>query len=70
MDKLPDSVEEFVDHLSFLGKMTSEMPALEKEFAVVTKMYTIAKDFNLEIEPEDHALYRTLAPSFQHLKVV
>ena len=62
-------MEEFVDHLSFLGKMSSEMPALEKEYAIVTKLYTIARDFDVVIPPEELALYQTLAPSFQHLKV-
>ncbi len=49
--------------------MTSEMPALEKEYAIVIKLYTIAKDFEVQIEPEELALYQTLAPSFQQLKV-
>ena len=70
MDKTPTSVDEFVEHLSFLGKMASEMPALEKEYAIVTKLYTIAKDFEVPLNPEDLALYQTLNPSFQHLKVI
>ena len=69
LDRFPTSVEEFVEHLSFLGKMSSEMPALEKEYNIVIKLYTIAKDFEVAIEPEEHALYQTLSPSFQHLKV-
>ena len=69
LDHYPESVEEFVDHLSFLGKIGSEMPALNKEYNVVIKLYTIAKDFELPIVPEDYALYQTLSPSFQHLKV-
>ncbi|XP_064622088.1 dynein axonemal heavy chain 6-like isoform X2 [Lineus longissimus] len=68
LDYTPVSVEEFVDHLSFLGRMVSELPALEKEFIIVTKMFTIAKDFNVHLVPEELALYQTLAPSFQHLK--
>ena len=70
MDIYPNSVEEFVEHLSFLGKMISEIPALDKEYAIVIKLYTIAKDFDIEIDPEEHALYQTLAPSFQQLKVL
>ena len=70
MDHYPESVEEFVEHLSFLGKMSQEMPALEREYTIVTKLYTIAKDFEVEIEPEDLALYQTLSPGFQHLKVM
>ena len=62
-------MEEFVEHLSFLSKMASEMPALEKEYSIVTKLYTIARDFEVDIKPEELALYQTLSPSFQHLKV-
>lgn len=69
LDKSPADVAEFVEHLTFLDKMASEMAALEREFDIVTKMYTICKDFNVEVEPEQLALYQTLAPSFQHLKV-
>ena len=52
-----------------MGKIVSEMPALEKEYAIVTKLYTIAKDYEVTIDVESLALYQTLAPSFQHLKV-
>lgn len=69
LDKTITSVEEFVEHLSFLGRMSTELPALEKEYNVVNKMFTIAKDYNVMIQPEDMALYQTLSPSFQHLKV-
>ncbi|KAK3092231.1 hypothetical protein FSP39_000084 [Pinctada imbricata] len=68
LDNAPKTVEDFVEHLSFLSKMTSEITALEKEFLIVTKLFTIAKDYQVKIEPEDLALYRTLGDSFQHLK--
>ena len=69
LDHAPKTVEDFVEHLSFLSKMASEITALEKEFLIVTKLFTIAKDYQVKIEPEDLALYRTLGDSFQHLKV-
>ncbi|RUS88168.1 hypothetical protein EGW08_004065, partial [Elysia chlorotica] len=68
LDKTITTVEEFVEHLSFLGRMSTELPALEKEYDVINKMFTIAKDYNIMIMPEDMALYQTLSPSFQHLK--
>ncbi|KAK2187823.1 hypothetical protein NP493_153g04005 [Ridgeia piscesae] len=46
------------------------MAALNKEYNIVIKLYTIAKDFDLPVEPEEYALYQTLSPSFQHLKTV
>ena len=36
---------------------------------VVTKLYSIARNFELPIPAEELALYQTLMPSFQHLKV-
>lgn len=69
LDRTPKSVEEFVEHLSFLSRMDAELPTLEKEYVVVTRLFTIARDFDVVIEPEDLALYQTLMPSFQHLKV-
>ncbi|XP_070577565.1 LOW QUALITY PROTEIN: dynein axonemal heavy chain 6-like [Ptychodera flava] len=68
LDHAPESVEEFVDHLSFLGRMDAELPALEKEFNVVNKLFTISRDFDVPIQPEELAMYQTLMPSFQHLK--
>ncbi|XP_071833092.1 dynein axonemal heavy chain 6-like isoform X4 [Apostichopus japonicus] len=70
LDRSPHTVEEFVDHLSFLSRMGAELPSLEKEYVVVTRLFTIARDFDVIIEPEDLALYQTLMPSFQHLKSV
>jgi hypothetical protein len=32
LDNYPKSVEEFVEHLTFLSKIGSELPALENEF--------------------------------------
>lgn len=68
LDKFPKNVEEFVEHLSFLGRMSTELPALEKEFNIVNKLFTIARDYNVSVHPEELALYKTLSPSFQHLK--
>eukprot|EP00058_Branchiostoma_floridae_P021106 XP_002606596.1 hypothetical protein BRAFLDRAFT_72653 [Branchiostoma floridae] len=68
LDNMPESVEEFVEHLTFLGRMVSELPILEREFTVVTRLFVIAKNFEVPVPPEELALYQTLAPSFQHLK--
>ncbi|KAK3576323.1 hypothetical protein CHS0354_039732 [Potamilus streckersoni] len=68
LDLYPASVEQFVEHLAFLSKMSSEMPALDKEFIIVNKLFTIAKDYTSSIHPEELALFQTLGPGFQHLK--
>ncbi|WAR20146.1 DYH6-like protein, partial [Mya arenaria] len=68
LDHFPRSVEEFVEHLSFLGKMSSELPALEREFEIVNKLFTIAKSYNVQVTDEELALYQTLGPDFITLK--
>jgi len=69
LDKTPESVEEFVDHLIFLSRMSSEINLLEREYTIVTRLYAIAKNFDMPIEAEELALSQTLMPSFMHLKV-
>ena len=49
--------------------MGKEISALEREYNIVTRMYNIAKNFDVPISAEELALYQTLMPSFQHLKV-
>ena len=66
---MPQTVEEFVEHLAFLSHTASELPKLDQEYAVVTRLFTIARNFNMPIQPEELALYQTLMPSFTHLKV-
>ncbi|XP_022090728.1 dynein heavy chain 6, axonemal-like isoform X2 [Acanthaster planci] len=70
LDHPPQSVEEFVEHLAFLSHTASELSKLDEEYNVVTRLFTIARNFNMPIQPEELALYQTLMPSFTHLKTV
>ncbi len=69
LDKDPSSVDDFVEHLSVLSKINNELPVLEKEFSIINKFFTISKDFNLSISPENYAFFKSLNPTFHHLKV-
>lgn len=62
-------IEEFVEHLVYLGKVSSDIPNMESEYGIITKLYAIAKDFDIPVPPEDLALFQILPPSLQHLKV-
>ncbi|KAJ7369813.1 hypothetical protein OS493_036330 [Desmophyllum pertusum] len=68
LDKMPETVEAFVEHLIFLSRMANEIASLEQEYHIVTRMYSIARNFEMSISAEELALYQTLMPSFQHLK--
>lgn len=67
---MADTVEAFVEHLIFLSRMGNEIASLEKEYNIVTRMYSIARNFEMSISNEELALYQMLMPSFQHLKVL
>lgn len=49
--------------------MLRQLPSLEQEFTVVTKLFTLIRDFDIVMEEEELALYQTLMPTFTHLKV-
>ena len=62
-------MSDFVQYLSFMTKLLVDLPAMEKEFGLIAKMYAVADEFDVPLPPEELALYRTLLPSFSHLKV-
>ena len=65
-----NTVEEFVDHLTFLSQISDEIPRLEIQFQEVVKLFGTAFKYNAVLSGEEKALYKTLAPSFLQLKVV
>ena len=50
--------------------MANEIPSLEKEYYIVSGLFQIATKFSLEFSAEEWALYQTLGPSFNQLKVM
>ena len=70
LDKDPGSVEDFVEHLAVLTRITNELFSLEKEFTIVTRLFAIAYDYNLNIDPEQYAFFKSLGSTFNHLKVI
>ncbi|XP_069464806.1 dynein axonemal heavy chain 14 [Ambystoma mexicanum] len=68
LEKELTAVEEFVEHLTFLGHISSELPSLEKEYNTVIQLYSVAKDYSISVPEEELAIYQTLIPSFQRLK--
>jgi dynein heavy chain len=70
LDRDPRSVEEFVQHLSTLNKVNSDLGNIENEFQTISKMFHIIKDFSMNIAPEAYALFRSLSPIYHQLKVI
>lgn len=69
LDRDPASVEDFVEHLATLTRINNELPLLENEFLIVTRLFNIAHEFNLDIDPEQYAFFKSLGSTFHHLKV-
>lgn len=62
------NVEEFVEHLTFLGQISSDLPAFEKQYNTIIQLYSVAKDYGINIPSEETAMYQSLTPCFQQLK--
>ncbi len=69
LDRDPSSVEDFVEHLAILTRINNDLPNLENEFHTVTRLFAIANEFNLYIDPEQYAFFKSLGSIFHHLKV-
>ena len=69
LDRDPASVEDFIEHLAILTRINNDLPNLENEFHVVTRLFAIAQEFNLLIDPEQYAFFKSLGSIFHHLKV-
>ncbi|XP_078399007.1 dynein axonemal heavy chain 6-like, partial [Cetorhinus maximus] len=67
LEKEPETIDLFGEHLIFLSRISADMPRLETEFATVTQLYAIANEYSVLVPPEDLALYQILVPSFQSL---
>ena len=69
LDRDPASVEDFIEHLAILTRINNDLPNLENEFHIVTRLFAIAQEFNLLIDPEQYAFFKSLGSIFHHLKV-
>jgi dynein heavy chain, axonemal len=65
----PISVDEFVEHLTALSRINNDLPQLEKDFTLVSKLFSIINDFNLNVDAENRAYFKSLGSTFHQLKV-
>ncbi|XP_036611437.1 dynein heavy chain 14, axonemal [Trichosurus vulpecula] len=68
LDSELTGVEEFVEHLTFLDYMSSKMPSLDREYYIISQMYSITKHYNVTISPEQVALLHVLLLKYNQLK--
>ncbi len=65
----PSDVIGFVRYLEDVDNVISTMQPIEKRMVVVTNMYNVMQQFNVQVSDEEMALYKSLFPQFRHLKV-
>ncbi|CAM2111263.1 unnamed protein product [Caretta caretta] len=68
LDKDLRTVEEFIEHLTFLSQISSELPMLETQYNTLSQLYSIARAYDFFIPVEQFALYQTLTRSLHDLK--
>jgi len=68
LDRDPASVEDFIEHLAVLTRINNDLPNLESEFQTITRLFAIANEANLFIDPEQYAFFKSLGSIFHHLK--
>ncbi|KAG8519328.1 Dynein heavy chain 2, axonemal, partial [Galemys pyrenaicus] len=65
----PVAIEEFVEHFTFLGVISSKLSKLEKECSSITELHSVVKHFQVYIPEEQRALFKILLQKFGQLKV-
>ncbi|XP_075781391.1 dynein axonemal heavy chain 14 isoform X1 [Pelodiscus sinensis] len=68
LDKDLTTVEEFIEHLTFLSQISSELPMLETQYNTLSQLYSIARTYGFFIPVEQFAIYQTLTRSLHDLK--
>uniref|UniRef100_A0A8C3TFB6 Dynein axonemal heavy chain 14 n=1 Tax=Chelydra serpentina TaxID=8475 RepID=A0A8C3TFB6_CHESE len=61
-------MEEFIEHLTFLSQISSELPMLETQYNTLSQLYSIARAYDFPIPVEQFALYQNLTRSLHDLK--
>lgn len=58
-----------MERLNIQARVARELTQLEQDFVKVNQLYSLITKFEVCVVPEEMALYQTLMPSFQNLKV-
>ncbi|XP_054550811.1 dynein axonemal heavy chain 14 isoform X4 [Talpa occidentalis] len=69
LEQDPVEIEEFVEHFTFLGVISSKLPELERECLSITELHSVIKHFQIHISEEERALYKILLFKFGQLKI-
>lgn len=64
----PIEIEEFLEHFTFLGTVSSKISKLEKEYSTVAQLYSVLRYYQIHISEEQVAIYKVLLTKFGQLK--
>ncbi|QDZ24237.1 heavy chain of dynein [Chloropicon primus] len=68
LSSVPSTVEEFVDFLEFLAKVSEERENYESRYVAVVSHYDLIEEFSIKVPDIEHAAYQTLGPDFSNFK--
>ena len=68
LSSIPSTVEEFVDFLEFLAKVSEEREDYESRYVAVVSHYDLIEEFSIKVPDIEHAAYQTLGPDFSNFK--
>ena len=68
LTSVPNTVEEFVDFLEFLGKVLEEREQYESRYVGVVSHYDLIEEFKIKVPEIEVAAYQTLSPDFSNFK--
>lgn len=68
LSSVPATVEEFVDFLEFLAKVSEERENYETRYVAVVSHYDLIEEFTIKVPDIEYAAYQTLGPDFSNFK--
>ena len=68
LSSVPSTVEEFVDFLEFLAKVSEERENYETRYVAVVSHYDLIEEFTIKVPDIEYAAYQTLGPDFSNFK--
>jgi dynein heavy chain len=70
LQTLPHNVELFVHYLHDVQNVTESLNDTEEKMTTVSKLYSVAQEFDISVGSEELALYHTIFSQFRHLRNV
>ncbi|XP_060048420.1 dynein axonemal heavy chain 14 isoform X2 [Erinaceus europaeus] len=64
----PAEIEDFVEHVTFLDSVSSTLSKLEREYATLSELHSVARLYQVYVSEDQSATYKVLLTKFSQLK--